>query len=312
MIGAARQHRESRMKQTEDRPHQMRSLMRRVRACALFLVLATGLAAWPAPAHSEQVPEPIPLAPTSVDSVHIGLPPVIPAEEGVRDPVFALLIGLVSSGSYGTLTEERLEQEMQRLPNRSKLPYQSLHSLTRMPIIPGRTGQIRLEFNGDLDLPVPYSILGYHPGSFTASRECLFREWNLGTVRLEHTAEVDGKIKQSTVELREVHLYGVARGKVRIDIDGWLDALLGGMLDDTDVTCLMLCRYQGRWLGFAMGYNDSGDGRSGALTFDTDEILFPSPPELRTVGRMMRKRTEQLMLAWTAPRDPSALPLSGN
>ena len=88
------------------------------------------------------------------------------------------------------------------------------------------------------------------------------------------------------------------QGKVLIDIDDWLDALMGDKLDDTYVTGLLLCRYHGEWLGFAMGYNRKGEGRSGALSFMKDKILFPTPSELRVVGPRMRKQMESLMTWW--------------
>jgi hypothetical protein len=287
------------MKQRNTRPAGHCRFVTLASTIGSLLVLAA--VPWPA-AGQNSSPEPIPLAATRLDSVPIGLPPEIRAEPGILDPVFALLVGLISANNYGTLTEERLIQELTRFPNRSRLPYRSVRSLTRLPVIPGRTASVRIDFNGPLDLPVPYSILGYHPGSFTATEECVFREWILGTVSLAHAEEVGGRVVESTIELEDVHLFGLARGKVVIDIDAWLDVLLGSMLDDTDVTCLLLCRYHGAWLAFAMGYNSDHEGRSGAFVFAKDEILFPSPPEMRTVGRQMRKRTEYLMSAWTEPK----------
>jgi hypothetical protein len=248
---------------------------------------------------SDFFPEVVPLAPS--DSIPIGLPAVIEPEPGVADPVFGLLVGLVESGVYGTLTGERLQKELDRVGKPSRLPYHSLTELTRIPAIPGRTALVPVTFKGGLDLPVPYSILGYHPGSFRASENCVFREWMFPRFELAHQQMQDGKIVQKILVLEDVHLFGLQEGKVKIDIDGWLDALMGDALDDTDVTCLMLCRYQGKWYGFAMGYSNDGGGRSGAFAFDKDEIIFPSTPEMRTIGREMRRRKELLMPSWQAP-----------
>jgi hypothetical protein len=251
----------------------------------------------PAPPSPVRAAELRPLAPTLPDSIPIGLPPELLIVPAVKDPVFGILIGLVSSGTYGTLTGARLESELKRQSAKSNLPYRTVDSLARTPVLPGRTALIKLAFRGgDLDLPIPYDILGYHPGSFTASERCVFREWILGNVRLTDDDTDDGKAR--TIELQDVHLFGLSQGKVDIDIDGWLDSVMGGGLDDTGVTCLMLCRHNGAWLGFAMGYNDDGRGRSGAFDFAKDEVMFPTPSELRTVGRQMRSRMESLMTRW--------------
>ena len=199
------------------------------------------------------------------------------------------------------MTEERLADELKSKHAKSRLPYRSLRELTRLPVRPGLTATVAVSFRGKLDLPIPYSILGYHPGSFTASEHCLFREWIFPSVILNHTERKDGKIVEKQIELKDVHLFGLSQGAVKIDIDGWLDKLMGDGLDDTDVTCLMLCRYQEQWLGFAMGYSNDKEGRSGAFAFKKDEILFPTPSELKTVGREMRRRAELLNSSWRTP-----------
>jgi hypothetical protein len=267
----------------------------------------------PAPPSPARAAELRPLSPTAPDSIHIGLPPELRIVPAVKDPVFGILIGLVSSGTYGTLYGARLESELKRQSARSNLPYKTLDSLARTPVLAGRTALIKLAFRGgDLDLPIPYDILGYHPGSFTASEHCVFREWILGTVRLEYDDDDGGKTRTRTIELQDVHLFGLSQGKVNIDIDGWLDSVMGGGLDDTGVTCLMLCRHNGAWLGFAMGYNDDGHGRSGAFDFVKDEVLFPTPSELRSVGRQMRSRMELLMKRWVGDGSRAESTISGN
>lgn len=251
-----------------------------------------------APAGAVGKAEPHPFALSLPDTVHIGLPPVLAVEKDVQDPVFGILISLVSSGIYGTLSGERLAAEMNRLHARSHLPYRSLVSLTRLPVVPGRMARVQVQFHGDLDLPIPYSILGYHPGSFTASETCVLREWMFDTLKLTLDDGKNDPAHAPTVELNDVHLFGVEQGRILIDIDGWLDAVMGGALDDTGVTCLMLCRRGEEWLGFAMGYNKDGNGRSGALSFVKDAILFPTPAELRGIGPRMRSQEESLMRRW--------------
>lgn len=247
--------------------------------------VAVGLLIALAPAHASEAP-PAPVAARG-DAPPAGLPRLLPFDPGVKDPLFAVLIGLVASRHYGTLTGEHLERELVRHGGRSRLPYWKLRQLDRPPPLPGRAGVVTLTLDTPLDLPIPYSILGYHPGSAWMSGAWVFHEWSLGTVRVPSAG--------TTADLEEVHAFGLERGRLRVDIDGWLDLLMGSALDDTEVTGLLLFRRAGGWFGLAVGYNDRRLGRSGALDFAADRILFPSPSEMRAVARQMRPLLEALL-----------------
>lgn len=241
------------------------------------------------------------------DSIPLGLPPVLQFEDGVKDPVFAILIGLVSGGHYGTMTGDRIREELKRNRDRSRLPHQTVREVTRLPVTTGRTAVVRVEFHQPLRLPIPFSILGYRPGSFSATRVCFFREWILGDVTLEFQDDPGdpGTIWQT--ELTDVHLFGLVDGEIDIDIHGWLDFLMGSRLGDTRITGLMLARHRGRWVGIAMGYSPENQGRSGTFDFEKDSITFPTPAELRPVGRRMRGRMEALMARWEYDNAPRAV-----
>lgn len=232
-----------------------------------------------------------------VEPVVIGLPIRLPVAEAVEDPIFSILIGLIEHDVYGTLSQSRLQNEVDRQGRSSKLPYQNIEQVVRLPITKDRpTGEVEVRFDGDIKLAIPYSILGYNPGSLRASAVCLFQEWDLGNLTLAHPEKkVGDKWIHKPVELTNAHLFGIVEGKLWLDVDGWLDKLLGGKLDDTDITALLLCQYEGDWHGFAMGYNSDHKGRSGALNFREDKVVFPSPSEIKTVGRRMRSRVERLM-----------------
>jgi hypothetical protein len=226
----------------------------------------------------------------------IGLPIMLPYVDDVKDPIFSILIGLVENDLYGTLTRERLGMQLDRMRKTSKLPYQSVREVTRLPAGDDRAAnEISVTFEEELSLPIPYSILGYNPGSFRASEHCLFREWRLGTVTLQHSTRRGEEIEMVPVVLENVYLFGLESGRVTLDIDGWLDRMMGGSLDDTEIVGLMLCRHEGKWIGVAMGYNEDRRGRSGALDFREDKVVFPSPDEMKTVGRTMRGRVESLL-----------------
>lgn len=242
-------------------------------ACRALLVLgilaaaATGLAA----------------PPTMEDR----LPAVLPQESSVKDPVLALIVGLVATDSYGTLTHARLDAWLQRHERRTRLPYHRVAAISRSRAAGSEPGTVSFEFTGEVDEPLPYSVLGYHPGDMLASRTCTFREWPLGTMSVERGPDDE-------VILEDVHLYALEQGDIGVDVDAWIDVLLGNALDDTKVAFLMLCRIEGRWHGFAMGDSDDDEPRSGILDLARDKALIPVPRRLRGIAWAMRKYGESM------------------
>lgn len=274
------------------------------------LWLAVGLALGGASARAESagVPE-TPLSREVVaDSLRFVLPDTLHPADGVRDPVFAILAGLVTRGCYGTLTGERLETELRRIGTKSMLPYESVVRVNRTPVREDYTASVTVEFERPIDLPVPYSILGYHPGSFSASQFCEFREWQFPSLQFVETVGSGKEARTRTLEVQNVHLFALSSGEVWIDIDVLVDKMLGGAIDDTRVTTLVLCQHQGEWLGVATGYGRRGEGRSGVLSLRENKILFPTPDALKGLGRRMRGKAESLSKLWD--EDEAAAPVN--
>lgn len=172
-----------------------------------------------------------------------------------------------------------MARNLERRNLKSKLPYQEVRD--RDP----RAGDRRSHRNGDRVVrrrPQAPGSRAQPPrlptrAHYLASQDCVFREWIIGDLTLDHPEKVKGEWTHRPIHLERVHLYGLNRGKISIDFDGWLDTMLGGTLDDTDVVGLILFEYEGVWTGMATGYSKKGSGRSGAFNFEEDEIMFPGP-----------------------------------
>ena len=95
------------------------------------------------------------------------------------------------------------------------------------------------------------------------------------------------------VVITEVHLFVLTEGALDIDIDGWLDKLAGGNLDDTSIRALAVFRRDGRWFGLALGTNPDGEGRSGVFDFGTEKVLYPTPEDFKIVSRYLRRQLRQ-------------------
>jgi hypothetical protein len=212
-------------------------------------------------------------------------------QPGVRDPVFAALVAFVMNDGRGELTRADLVRTVEASGRRTKLPVGFFDRVIREPGLRPLTADVVCDFTGDIHEAVPYSILGYHPGSLRSTRHTVWREWLLGSVSVPYR---DGEEARSA-DLEDVRLWALVEGEIWLDIDAFVDRLLGPKLDDTRVTGLLLFREKGRLCGMAVGYNRKGEGHSGALSLDDDAVRFPSPGYLRVVARTMRARMEGML-----------------
>jgi hypothetical protein len=217
--------------------------------------------------------------------------PLLPAD-GVRDPVFAVLLGFVLDAHEGDLDSTRIRYEVERTGRKARLPYKWIQVVNRSTGASPESIQVSSLFDREIDLPVPYQILGYHPGSFRGTSVMRFREVPLGSLPFVHSAKVKGVVESRPFTIEDVRLYILEQGTLEIDIDGWLDRIAGGKLDDTRIAGLVIFRRDNQLFGMAIGYNRDGDGRSGTIAFADDKILYPNPPELKTVARALRTTLE--------------------
>ena len=202
-------------------------------------------------------------------------------ETEVKDRFYSYLIGLIESDTYGVLTSERISEILSGYRGKTSIPFEKILEIRREPRSDGKANYVSISFNGILKAPVPYSILGYHPGSVIASQKVDFFEWHYPrrVIWLSH---------KKKLELRDVYIFGIYNGWAVVDIDAWIDKLLGGLLDDTRLVVLALFKYNGDWHGLAAGYGRSGEGRSGIFNFRKNKILFPTPRPLQILGPYFR------------------------
>jgi hypothetical protein len=202
-------------------------------------------------------------------------------EDVVKDRFYSYLIGLVQADTCGVLLARDLERVLDDYRGKTSIPFETIKDIRRDCKHDSNPREVSIAFNGELQTPVPYSILGYHPGSVTASTTLRFLEWDIPERTLRWS-------KREALNLTDIYVFGVCEGWAVVDIDTWLDTLLGGLLDDTRIVVLALFKYNGDWHGLAAGYDPSGDGRSGIFNFNQNKILFPTPRELRMLGPYFR------------------------
>lgn len=253
------------------------------------------------------LPLPESTAATRLWTYHAGepRPATVRLADDVQDPLFALLAALIDENVFGGLEGAFLDSVM-TAEGGTSLPYRLVESLQREPGDAHRDAIVRVRFRGEFKVPVPYSILGYHPGDMSSEQELTLSEWVLG----HHTFAIPTQDDPSrTVAVEDLHLFGIEVGRVDLDVDWWLDKLMGKKLDDVDVTGFLVFRRDGVRYGLAFGYAEGGRGRTGVFDLGADEIVFPAPRDFLVMGRSMRARMETLQAR--ARRAGAAIPAHG-
>jgi hypothetical protein len=247
---------------------------------------------------------PVEIPPTVTSPATEGQPNEIPGaeislpESQVADRFYSYLIGLVDANTCGVIDSRKLDEVLHDFKGKTSVPFEKIKEIQRQCVTGSSVRGVSMAFNGDLEAPIPYSILGYHPGTVRASQTVGFLEWYLPSDEIWVNAK-------ESLELSDVFVFGIYNGWAVVDIDAWMDRLLGRFLDDTRITVIVLFKYKGEWHGLAGGYGRSGEGRSGIFNFHTNKILFPTPRELQALAPHYRNlvvRTKRV----TAPLPPAS------
>lgn len=213
--------------------------------------------------------------------------------DDVTDPVFALMVGVVEADLYGVVARSELDSIV-RANGGSKLPHEVFTRMRRRPLTGDAGSYVEIQLSEAVDRPIPYSLLGYHPGSIRASQRIDFVHFPVGA--RSYLVELDDTEQEISIE--DAELFVIADGFMEMDFDGWLDRLLGSKLDDMEVKAFLTFRWEGQRYSLGMGLSNKGRGKTGAFDFVADETLFPAPKPLLVVGREMREEGLRRLEAW--------------
>lgn len=252
----------------------------------LALVLLAGGWPWHAPSESQAAG-----ASGGTDPAQLGaIARFVELDPNVRDPALAFLVGLLKDDVLDTLRGEDILRNARRPGASSVIPVKLLERMGRGASQGGAERVVTLWLKRDSKVPAPYSLLGYHPGSVLVPRLVVLHEWRCGHVVISERGK-------GSFALEDCYLWAVEEGVISIDIDAVVDRVLGGAVDDMTVRSLALFMFNGVRYAMAMGYNKNGQGRSGALNLVKNELEFPSPWQLRSAGKLLRRKAEDLVRA---------------
>ncbi len=209
----------------------------------------------------------------------------------IREPLFAFMLTMARRDSVGQWTGDQLRQYALERGQGSRLPLDTVVSLSRQrtderstaaQVAPGRVVAVwRLEMVTPLKTPLPYSILGYHPGSLRVSQVLELAE--LGAVARDLRYRQEGELVHTLVTGARV--FALSAGSIVLDADGWLDALLGSGLDDYWTLGFVTARAGDRMLGLTVNLNPDLVTIYGEFDFKSDKVLSSGSPLAGALSR---------------------------
>lgn len=217
----------------------------------------------------------------------------------VKEPVFAWAFALVEADSLGRWDADDLRAFSDGWTNPSDFPLERLASFRREALPDSAriereglvcTRRVVIEFTtARLDMPMPYSVLGYHPGTLSFGGPIVVREWRVG----EREVAVRGEDGIRRTAVHGLVVFEIVSDWLILDVDDWLDKLLGNKLDDAANVGFAAARGDGRLLGLGNSIGRDGHFIFGEMDFREGTIA----PH----GRPLAKALIGLVRRWSDP-----------
>jgi hypothetical protein len=212
----------------------------------------------------------------------------------IREPFFEFLISMAESDSMGLWTGDELRAHAATAGRDSRFPLDDVVSLSRARPDRQAAGKYpgalvravwTIELTGKQDRPMPYSILGYHPGTLRIDSVLVLSE--IGPTNL--TVRYVEDDEQVTRLLTEVRIFPLEQGYVILDADGFLDAMLGSGLDDAWILGFVTAREDGKLVGLGVSLGKKGRHIFGEFDFSQDKVLANGRLPMAVLSRSSRR-----------------------
>jgi hypothetical protein len=195
----------------------------------------------------------------------------LPASE-VKDTFFAWLVGVVDAGRDAELDNAALRDVLTEFRSSIALPFDRISLVRHNAPRPDGYGSLGILFDGGIDIPVPFSLLWYHPGSLRSTQVIRFDERRFAS------------LPTASSPAEPVYSFRLVEGAMAIDIDKWVDVLLGRIVDDLSIRIVALARWRGAWRCLLGGTGREDRRIIAAFDLARNTITFPVPHELTRLG----------------------------
>ena len=195
----------------------------------------------------------------------------------VKDTFFAYVLGIIKAGVEVDIDNAAMREILTEFKSALNLPFDLVARVTQHTSAQSEKRFIGLDFQTDVVIPIPFSLLFYHPGSITSDRSLLFQ--------VNRSTYADPGAPGAPAPVFDLVLTG---GRVLVDVDDWLEWLLRAYVEDTWIRHIVFFTWRGDWIGLLEG-TGRGTGRQLRAFFDftKNKILFPEPAELSGIGHML-------------------------
>ena len=229
-------------------------------ACAVFVLPLTAQPPGPAAGRAGRPGREISLAPSQV-----------------KDTFFAYVLGIIQAGIEVDIDNAAMREILTEFKSALKLPFDLVERVTQRTSPETGKRLIGLDFTTDVVIPIPFSLLFYHPGSITSDRSLLFQ--------VNRSTYADPGAPGVPAPVFDLVLI---EGRVLVDVDNWLEWLLAAYLEDTWIRHIVFFTWRGDWIGLLEGTGKrTGRQLRAFFDFTKNKILFPDPAELDGIGRSL-------------------------
>jgi hypothetical protein len=204
----------------------------------------------------------------------VSLPP-----SQAKDTFFAYALGIIGSGAELEIDTEQMRTMFVEFTTALGVPFDLISRFSQHADPETDERRITLEFARDVVIPVPFSLLWYHPGSIIAARRVGF------DVRRSSRPD-PGEGADAAPPVEPVYDLAIADGSILVDIDDWLEVLFSASLEDAWIRNIVFFKWHRHWIGLLAGTGRSTQRVLRAyFDFTRNEILFPAPQSLDSAGR---------------------------
>jgi len=209
----------------------------------------------------------------------------------VNEPFFEFILSMAKADSMGQWTGADLLAHAENLGTRSRFPLAEFVTLRRSaPPVQNYQGAVvaarwQIRLVSPQDRPMPYSILGYHPGSLQFSQDLALSELAPMDLAVEFLDE--GNFRRQ--EVLDVRIFALEKGQVVLDADGLLDALLGSALDDSWTLGFVVGREEGRLIALGVSLGRKGQRIYGEFDLTADKVLAHGRPLVSALSLATRR-----------------------
>lgn len=192
----------------------------------------------------------------------------------VKDSFFAYVIGVIRSGVEVDISNAGMREILTEFKTSLDLPFDLVSSVRQHQEQAGGERTLSILFHESVKIPIPFSFLGYHPGSILASAQIRFAD--------SPSAGAKPSVPPPTDPVFALRL---TEGRVTVDVDDWLEWLLPGIVEDLSVNMIAIFKYQGDWFCLLSGTGvRRGDAIHEFFNFTHNRIVFPIPGDLIELG----------------------------